>query len=298
MINSERLRSFIAFAEELNFTRAAARLNLSQPALHVQIQKLSDDIGAPLYERSGRVLALTRHGRDLLAFAREIRDRTDAFMTELRGARAETVGLAAGEGTVLYLLGGAIQKAARIPGVKLRIVTRDRDGTLAALATGEVHLGVTTLDAVPDGLSATILRRSAMILVMPPRHRLARKAHVRLADLAGERLILPPAARPHRQHVARALASSGTPWELALEASGWEVMLRYAALGVGLAIVNDTCRLPRGTVARPIPELPALHYHVLHRARVPLSPAAAALRASIVQAFAAPREGRQRRASG
>jgi hypothetical protein len=65
-------------------------------------------------------------------------------------------------------------------------------------------------------------------------------------------------------------------------------MLHYAALGVGLAIVNDTCRLPRGTVARPIPELPALQYYVLHRARLGLSPAAVALRALVAEEFALP----------
>jgi DNA-binding transcriptional LysR family regulator len=291
MIDSERLRSFIAFAEELNFTRAALRLHLSQPALHVQIRKLGEDVGAPLYTRAGRALALTSQGRELLGFARELRDRTDTFLKGLGQPGPRQVVLAAGEGTLLYLLGEAIRKAARLPGVNLRVLTRDREGTLAALGSGETHLGVTTLDVVPEGLSATLLRRAGMLLVMPRGHRLAGKRRVGLADLAGERLILPPAARPHRQQVARALASAGVAWELALEATGWEVMLHYASLGVGLAIVNDTCRLPRGAVARPLPALPALQYYVLHKARLGLAPPAEALRALIVEAFARPALG-------
>jgi len=78
MIRSEWLTAFIGFAEELNFTRAAARMHLSQPAFHVQIRRLSEAMGVTLYERRGRNLVLTPHGRELLAFARDSRDRTAA----------------------------------------------------------------------------------------------------------------------------------------------------------------------------------------------------------------------------
>ena len=54
MIDSDRLRSFIAFGEELSFTRAAARLHLSQPALHVQVARLTEELGVLLYRRVGR----------------------------------------------------------------------------------------------------------------------------------------------------------------------------------------------------------------------------------------------------
>jgi DNA-binding transcriptional LysR family regulator len=132
----------------------------------------------------GRGIALTRQGHELLGFARELRDHTDALMAELCGTRADTVVLASGEGTLLYLLDEAIRRAARLPGVKLRIVTRDREGTLAAVASGEAHLGITTLDVVPDGLSATALRRSGMVVAMPRGHRLARRAQVRLTPIS------------------------------------------------------------------------------------------------------------------
>jgi DNA-binding transcriptional LysR family regulator len=168
------------------------------------------------------------------------------------------------------------------------VLTRDREGTLAALSSAEAHIGVTALDTVPDTMSATPLRRVGMLLVMHRGHRLARKRRVRLADLAGERLIVPPAGRPHRDLVTRALASAHVDWEPALEAAGWEVMLHYAALGVGLAIVNDICRIPSGATARPLAEIPALRYYVLHRRQLPLAPPAARLRGLIVAALSPP----------
>jgi DNA-binding transcriptional LysR family regulator len=289
MIRSEWLEAFIAFAEELNFTRAAARLHISQPAFYVQIQRLAEAVGATLYERRGRNLVLAPQGRELLAFARDARDRDEAFQARLGGlpGRSLTV-LAAGEGVLLYVLGKPLRQATAPggAGARLRILTRDRERTLAALADGEAHLGVAAMEVVADGLHATRVHRAGMKLVLPAGHRLARQRRLRLTDLAGERLIVPPAGSRHREMLARALGAAGVSWEIALEATGWPVMLDYARLGVGLAVVNDICPPPRGTVARPLPDLPAIDYHVLHRAGAALSPEAERLRALIKDAFA------------
>ena len=62
MLRTEWLEAFIAFAERLNFTHAARALHLSQPALFVQISKLGEAVGVPLYFRQGRQLQLTMLG--------------------------------------------------------------------------------------------------------------------------------------------------------------------------------------------------------------------------------------------
>jgi LysR family transcriptional regulator, low CO2-responsive transcriptional regulator len=144
---------------------------------------------------------------------------------------------------------------------------------------------VTTLDVVPDGMDAVLLRRAGALVVMPRGHRLSRRRRVHLTDLAGERLILPPPTRPHRALVARALEAAAVRWETAVEATGWELMLHYAALGIGLAIVNDICRVPGGAVGRPLSGIPAVGYHVVHARRMPLSAPAQALKRLIVEAF-------------
>src|SRR5512138_1641429 len=141
MIDSERLSSFLVFSEELNFTRAAVQLHLSQPALHVQIRRLSEQLGVELYRRVGRVLELTRQGRELRAFARDEKARTEAFLASLSAPSAETVVLAAGQGTLLYCLGPTIAEYAARADVHLRVLTRDRDGIVAALLDGEAQLG-------------------------------------------------------------------------------------------------------------------------------------------------------------
>src|SRR4051812_11466963 len=106
ILDGELLRALDAFATTLNFTHAAARIHLSQPAMHERIQRLAAAAGAALYVRAGRSLVLTETGRALAAFARETLERADAFQREIGGqARRATVTLAAGEGALLYFLG-------------------------------------------------------------------------------------------------------------------------------------------------------------------------------------------------
>jgi|SRR6185503_20678652 len=266
MLNLDWLAAFVVFSEHLNFTRAARALHISQPALHVQIKKLSDALSVPLYRRRGQRLELTPDGKRAAAFGREMGERTRAFLGVLRtGESLEPVVLCAGEGSYLYLLGEAIRAFTAASKAPLRLLTRDRDATVDAVMTGEAHLGVAPLEGTPDGITASRLAEVAQVLVVPERHPLARKRRVLLRDLAGARLVVPGPSRPHRAMIAQALLSAGVPWEAAVEASGWELMLHFVKLGVGVAVVNDCCRLPRGLVARPLPELPKKTYYVIRR---------------------------------
>jgi DNA-binding transcriptional LysR family regulator len=268
MIKLEWLEAFVAFAEHESFTRAAAALHLSQPALHVQVQKLAEALSVPLYQRRGQRLVLTADGRRVAAFGRDLLGRTRDLVAELHdGSRQAPVVLCAGEGAYLYLIGEGIRAFLALGGPPLSLLTRDREGTLDAVRGGEAHIGVAALDVLPDDLDAKPLADVGQVLVVPAGHPLAKKRAVRLTDLEGARLVVPSATRPHRALLARALHDAGVTWEVAVEANGWPLMLRFVELGVGLAVVNACCRLPVGLVARPLPALPRQRYHVIRRRR-------------------------------
>ena len=289
MISADHLESFIAFAETRSFTRAAERLAISQPSLHVKIRKLADSLGVPLYRRAGRGIELTREGLRLLGFARDALERSARFEAELAG-RDDTAPLvlAAGEGAFLYLLGDAIRAFVRRRATPiLRLSTLDRDATIRAVELGEAHIGVAALDELPTSIWAEPIARVGAVAVIPSGHRLARRRAVRLADLGGERLIVPPEGRPHRATLSRALASEGIEWHPVVEARGWELMLHFARLGVGLAVVNGCCRIPRGLVARPLRELPRITYYALQRTAEQSSPAARWLTDEIIRTASA-----------
>jgi DNA-binding transcriptional LysR family regulator len=269
MLDGESLAAFVVFAEQLNFTHAAALLHVSQPALHTRIRKLGEQLGVPLYRREGRALALTDAGREVVRFARELEGQTRELHDALHGARPTApVTLAAGEGSFLYLLGEPIRRFVRRGEAPLRLLTRDREQTLEALRRGEAQLGVAVLEVLPDDLECTVLCEVPQLLVMPSDHPLARKRKLRLEHLAGERMIIAPRNRPHYQTFAKAMLDAGVGWELAVETHGWPAMLHCVRLGLGLAIVNGSVKLPRGCVGRPVPELPTTRYWLLHAARI------------------------------
>jgi LysR family transcriptional regulator, low CO2-responsive transcriptional regulator len=283
MVNAEWVRAFVTFAETLNFTHAAARLHISQPALHVQIRKLSESLQAPLYVRHGRSLKLTAEGRKVLAFGREQEERTAQLIDDVKGTARETgVVLAAGEGTFLHLLSEPLRAFQRGKRSKLRVLTRDREQALSAVQLGEAHLAVTVIDDVPPNVISRRVAKVGAAVVMPRHHPLARKRSIAIRDLHDEPLIAPPVGRAFRATLAQAWAAADQPWSPAVEADGWEVMMRFAELGLGVAIVNDFCSPPRGTVRRPLSGLPSLQYQLLRLRDRQQSPAALALEAAII----------------
>jgi DNA-binding transcriptional LysR family regulator len=273
------LQAFLTFSQSMNFTRAAEALHISQPALHVKIGKLAEWLGQPLYRKAGRNLIPTPAGQRVLAYARDEQERLAAFVDEKRGGtHRQPAVLCGGSGAYLYLLGPAISQFTARGGHPLKLLTGDRNRACEFVATGRADLGVTVLDAMPPGLAAEPLTEVGQILVMPRAHRLAARRHVRLRDLRDEALIVPPQDRPHRVMLNHMLMGAGVSWRVAVEANGWDLMLHFAALSVGLTIVNGCCRVPDGLVTRPLPELPEVRYHIVERAGAPLHEGAAALK--------------------
>lgn len=264
-LSLDALKSFAVFAETLNFTRAAESLHISQPALHVKVNELSETLGVALYRRLGRALELTESGIKVARFAHEMIARADTFVDELSvGDSKQQIVLAAGEGAFLYLLGDAIREFIDQEHAPLKLLTANREGVVSAIDTGRAHLGVAALESTPPGMRVTLLCKVGQVLVMPSNHALANAKRVRLEDLHGAKLVLPPPDRPHRHMVAAALQSAGIEWEVAVEASGWELMMHFVKLGMGLAIVNACCAVPRGLVSRSLKELPQISYYLIH----------------------------------
>jgi DNA-binding transcriptional LysR family regulator len=263
----DALRSFAVFAEHRNFTRAAEALHISQPALHVKIAKLGESLGVSLYEKRGRQLFLTPDGERTLAFAREMAEREGAFRAALaRRDAAAPVTLAAGEGTLLFLVDGAVRRYRSERGLPpLRLIVRDAAGTIEAVRRGEAHLGLCPALAAADDLVEAPLAEVGMVAALPAKHRLARRESLAPGDLDGEPLVLPPRGRMHRAVVEGALAAAGARCEVGVEATGWTLMLHFVRLGLGVAVVNDCCRAPAGVVLRPLAGLPRLRYRLYHR---------------------------------
>jgi DNA-binding transcriptional LysR family regulator len=83
--------------------------------------------------------------------------------------------------------------------------------------------------------------------------------------LDDERLVVAPEGNPHRAMLSQALATAGAKWSVAVEATGWELMIQFARYGLGLAVVNDFCPVPRGLVGVRLEGVPHVEYCVVTR---------------------------------
>ena len=267
------LRAFLAVIETGGFTAAAARLHASQPALHTQVKQLAAWAG-PLYRFEGRKLRLTPRGEQVEVLARDVLAAIDRFAAHEAGAAATTPVLSAGRALQLYLLGQAL-RGWKSP---LSLRTEDRAATTDAVRSGRAHLGLTSLLEADAQLVSVLVLEVGQVAVVPDGDALARRRRLRVRELAGRPLILPPAPRSHRATLAAAL---GGELRVAVEVDGWELMTHYAALGLGLTVVNAYIPAPPGTVAVPIIDLPPLRVHLVKRRGAPAIPEVIALEAHL-----------------
>jgi len=264
-VNYDWLFSFVIFADRLNFTHAAEELHITQPALHAQVRKLSEDVGASLYKRDGRALVLTAEGRKLAAFGRDVQARGRDVLAELRGEDAGgPLILASGQGAFLYLLGPAIK---RFPKERwpLRIVSMSGPDSIQAVREARADIGVGVLGSVPADLDCRRVRRVGQMVLLPRSHRLAKRRKLQPNDLDSESIVVAPEGSPHRTMLSQALRAAGASWSVAMEATGWELMIQFASYGLGLAVVNDFCPVPRGLVGVKLDGVPDVDYFVVLR---------------------------------
>ena len=191
------LRYVIALAKELNFGRAAERLNISQPPLSQQIRQVEDELGVKLFHRTKRTVELTEAGRVFVEGAREILalvERTAA--TAVAASRGEigelTVGTVTTTDNGFYRILIAILRAfsTQYPDVRLRLRTLNVQQQLEYLHEGRIDVGFVTMPIADARLVTERVRGEPLAVALPEGHALTRTKAVAPAALAAEHLIV------------------------------------------------------------------------------------------------------------
>lgn len=190
-VEVRELRYFIAVAEELNFTRAAARLGIAQPPLSAAIGKLERKLGTALFVRTSRRVTLTEAGAVLLDQGRAAVEGVAAAVERARrtGAGPGGLTLAVKSGTGTALLREILQRCAqdpRTPGIHLLL--GHPGGPAAAVRAGAADVAILRAPFDRRGLETETLLVEPRVAVLPADHRLARRGKMHRADLAGERM--------------------------------------------------------------------------------------------------------------
>jgi DNA-binding transcriptional LysR family regulator len=190
-----QLTSFVAVAEELHFTRAAERLNMTQPPLSRQIQLLESELRVQLLDRTNRRVRLTPAGRAFLGEARRIlRQSEHATLAVRRVSTGEAGAIAVGftAASAHSALGGLLETArTALPGVEIllqELVTRDQ---LKALSDGSLDLGLIRPTTTGADLSSRTALREGLLAALPAAHPLAAgDGPMRVEDFDGEEFLM------------------------------------------------------------------------------------------------------------
>jgi DNA-binding transcriptional LysR family regulator len=261
------LRSLLMVAQEGNFTRAARRLRIAQPALSQQIQGLERELGVRLVSRTNRTSGLTDAGARLVCRAEEI-------LLAVQDATREMATHAGRQGGTVRI-GCALQTLTegRLPGLiasfhrrhpHTRLVLREvhTRQVLDLLRRGEVDLGlihlgrvgttVVGLQAAGPSISLARLAVEPLVLIVGPGHRLAERTRVELGDLREETFVSFRAGATVRKMLFLAAHRAGFTPRIGFATANMGTVRAFVSAGLGVALV------PRSALEVPSPPLRAI----------------------------------------
>jgi DNA-binding transcriptional LysR family regulator len=289
-----QLEYFVAVAEERNFTRAAERVHISQSGVSSQIRQLERELGAELFDRSGRATRLTvagkaalEHARAALAAAEAVGQAVGEVSDVIRGRLV--VGMVVGC-TVTPLFDALAGFHEAHPGVEIALVEDTSERLVEGVRDGGVDLAlIGCAGATPDGLDALTVIDERLAAAVPHGHPLAGEGQVSLREVAAYPLICMPHGTGLRGVLDQACAEQRLAPVIALQASAPDAIADLAARGLGVGVLSESMaaryadRLTARTVADV--DIPALLALVWRGTQVP---AVRALVASCRRAFTRP----------
>ncbi|UNB55405.1 LysR family transcriptional regulator [Mycolicibacterium sp. YH-1] len=278
-----QLEYFVAVVEEANFTRAAARVHVAQPAVSAQIARLERELGHRLLDRTRRETRLTAAGRAMLPHAR-------AALSAVSAARAAvddlsqlitgsvTLGTVTSHNVDLPTLLADYHRAH--PGVEMRLCTDDSDTLIEGLRRGDLDAAIISVvtDEVPPGLAVEVVTDEAIDAAVGPGDPWWGRDEVTVAALAERRLVALPRGTGIRTTFDAACAAAGVTAHVAFEASSPPDLAALAERGLGVAILPESVSRTRADLFA-IAITPALRGRLVFAWRTagPMSPAARVL---------------------
>jgi DNA-binding transcriptional LysR family regulator len=238
------LQVFLTVATEKSFSRAAEKLYRTQPAVSLAVQRLEQELGEKLIDRSGKDLILTDAGRSVLEYARRfqsLQHELDNSLAELRDNSAGRLTIGANESTALYLLKHIERYRVLYPKVKVQIRRSLSSKIPGELLDGNLELGIISYDPGDERLKAKTIYTDALAFVVSPQHRLASRKTVSISDLGNESFIAHNVFSPYRDVVLREFQSHKVPLRMDVEMPTIETIRRLVQHDVGVAFLPRMC---------------------------------------------------------
>jgi DNA-binding transcriptional LysR family regulator len=244
-----QLETFLAVAEERSFSRAAARLHRTQPAVSQVIRKLEGALGETLFDRAARDGSLTAAGtllRDYALRLMALRREATSALAELKSLERGRLHIAANEYTCTYLLPALDDFRRKYPQIHVTVQRMLASHIPDELTLRSFELGVISFRPDPAQFRTIAVYGDSLALIVSPQHPLAHAERVSIAELGKEDFIAHNVASPLRRKVIETFQRYRTPLNMCVELPTIEAIKRFVAMGNGVALV------PHLTVAREL----------------------------------------------
>ncbi|MCB1311166.1 MAG: LysR family transcriptional regulator [Sedimentitalea sp.] len=258
----DTLYSFLIVAEELNFRRSAERLNLDQSALSRRIQKLEQELGFKLLERTTREVSLTQAGQ---SFYKDNAHLLNRYAESVQGARRIAEGKT-GHLRIAYMAFAATELMPsavarfrqRHPHIDVALQYIRTQGQKLALANDEIDLGYLIGPFEHPDYTSLTLSCELLYVVTPLNHPLSQKLNVTPADIAGQDLILGDMREwgEYRRRLSDLFSAEGIELRVKLEASNTLALIGLVAAGLGITVYPESLI---GFIGRSVEVRPLIH---------------------------------------
>ncbi len=245
-MNLRHLRFFVVLAEELNFTRAAERLHVAQPALSHQIRMIEDRVGARLIDRGSRPMQMTAAGQYFLVEARRLLAEYEEAATgarQIAAGRRGWLGIGFTRSAMYSVLPPALKAFHRMhPDIELKLFEMLTEEQVDALKDRRIHVGIGRNVQALAGYTNIVLLRERAMIVLPLDSPLAAAEMVRVTELADLPLILYPKhpGAEYPLYVQTIYRDAGLIPPVAHRVYEMQTALALVAAGLGVTVVGES----------------------------------------------------------
>lgn len=280
-ITLRQLQIFTSVVRQLSFTRAAAELFLTQPAVSMQVKQLETRLGLPLFEQLGKRIFLTEAGNEVANYARAITqqlDEMDAVLNRLKGVGGGKLKISVATTANYFipsLLGTFMQ---RYPDIAVSLDVTNRESLLHQLNENVVDLVVMGQPPPEMDLDAGLFMDNPLVIVAPPDHPLAKQKKIPLQRLQNEIFLVREPGSGTRVAMERFFSERQIRVMTGMEVGSNEAIKQSVQAGLGLGLLSQVTLEQELSLKRlvvlDVAEFPILrHWYVVHRKgkRLPLS---------------------------
>jgi LysR family transcriptional regulator, low CO2-responsive transcriptional regulator len=290
-VTLRQLKVFEAVASHLSFSRAAEVMHLTQPAVSMQVQALTELAGVPLFEQLGKKIYLTDAGDELLRYARRIAQQlreADEALAAIRGVKGGRLKLGV-VSTAKYFAPRLLAMFCSLhPELELRLGIHNREIIVQQLVDNQIDLAI--MGRPPNNVAtrAEPFADHPLVMISAPEHALCRRGRVDAADVLEQTFLIREQGSGTRTAMEGYFAETGIEPRATLEMSSNETIKQAVMANMGIAFISEHTvglELSVGRIERlRLPGLPIMRqWYVVQLQDKRLSPAADAFRTFLLQ---------------